>query len=348
MLTYWAKVSGICFFFMLVLLKYTGVMIMIERISALMFAILLGLVLPGVLFQAIFVEKDPVNIEPSVAFQTQSQTIPDSQLQIPVLTSSGVQMMPLESYVVCVVLKEMPAEFEVEALKAQAVVARTYALRGDMKRAKHEQAAVCTDASCCQGYIDPQAYLSEGGTVESLAKVTAAVEETTDQVVTYQGEMIDATYFSCSGGKTEDAQAVWGEQIPYLVSKDSPGEENAAHYEDVVEYPVGDVLAKLELGDWKGRPVIQDITYTQGGGVDSIVICGKRFSGVALRTRLGLRSTVFTIELTDDTVTITTRGYGHRVGMSQYGAEAMALEGKRYDEILKYYYDGVQIISYQN
>jgi stage II sporulation protein D len=135
--------------------------------------------------------------------------------------------------------------------------------------------------------------------------------------------------------------AVWGADFPYLRAVESPGEENAAHYTDTVSFTVGELEDRLGVklqGNWLG-----DIRYTQGGGVDTVVMGGKTFTGKTLRTVLGLRSTAFDLEISGDRVTITTRGFGHRVGMSQYGADAMAAAGHSFDEILAHYYPGTTL-----
>lgn len=260
--------------------------------------------------------------------------------KIDVITENGCCKMPLEEYVLCVTLAEMPADFELEALKAQAVVARTYTLRR-MEGPKHETGAVCTDSACCQAYTSIASYLQSGGTQASVDKVRIAVEATAGQVLTYQGAYIEATYFSCSGGKTEDAQAVWGSDVPYLQSVESPGEEMATHFTDTVSFSKDEFLNKLGLESDAVR--IGKILYTDGGGVLSIEVCGRVFSGTEMRGKLGLRSTAFVITAAGEKVTVTTKGFGHRVGMSQYGAEAMAVQGTSYDKILFHYYQGTEL-----
>lgn len=272
----------------------------------------------------------------------------DSETDIMVLTDSGrVQQMKLDEYLTGVVLSEMPADFDQEALKAQATVARTYTCKR-MDSGKHDAAAVCTDSACCQGYRSPESYLDAGGTEDAVEKVRQAVAQTDSMVLTYERELIDATYFSCSGGTTEDAVAVWGQDIPYLQSVDSPGEEDAPRYAESVSFTAEEFLnltgctSSEEPEDW-----FADVSYTDGGGVDTIQICGETFTGVELRQLLGLRSTAFAISVDADTVTIETRGFGHRVGMSQYGAQAMAQAGSSWEEILTHYYQGTKIESRQ-
>ena len=167
--------------------------------------------------------------------------------------------------------------------------------------------------------------------------------ETTGQVLTYQGELIEATYFSSSGGKTEDAVAVWGTSVPYLQSVSSPGEE-PNNSEKQFQYSKQEFRAKLGLPE---SAVLTDdsieMTYTQGGGVEQMTIGNQSFSGTEIRTLLGLPSTVFSLSFEKDAILLTTRGSGHRVGMSQYGAEAMAVAGSQYDEILYHYYPGTKL-----
>ena len=263
---------------------------------------------------------------------------------IHVMTESGIHEMELDEYLVGVLLCEIPGEFHIDAQKSQAVVARTYAMRTAEFKEKHEYNAICTDPGCCQGYLDPDDYLSNGGDIHRVDLAKYAVSETKGQVLTYEGVLIDATYFSCSGGQTEDALAVWGVEIPYLQSVSSPGEEDATYYWDTVQFTtdefqkaLGQKLCGLP-SSWFGR-----VTFTRGGGVESMLIGGKLYSGTNLRTLLGLRSTAFSVSAFNDTITITTRGFGHRVGMSQYGAQAMALSGKTYYEILTHYYPGAVI-----
>lgn len=270
---------------------------------------------------------------------------PSNQLTLPVLGADGtVTEMGLENYLCGVVLAEMPVDFELEALKAQSVVARTYALRRMGQGTKHWNGAVCMDPACCQGYISQEEFLAMGGSQSGIEKVSRAVWETAGEILLYDGELIDATYFSCSGGMTEDAAEVWGGDVPYLKSTPSPGEENAAHYSDQLSLSPNAVEDALNV-TLTGAPDewFTVHSYTQGGGVDDITVCGNAFTGVQIRKLLSLRSTNFTVTATENEVTFHTKGYGHRVGMSQYGADAMALNGSTYAEILAHYYIGTTL-----
>lgn len=298
------------------------------------------ILLPTILLSLI----KPREQKPGDSYVTVDMTDAAEQIyQIAVCMQDGsVQKMDLDTYLTGVVLAEMPAQFHVEALKAQAVVARTYTMKRSVSKNKHEGAAVCTDPACCQAYCSPAEYLSRGNSKDAVEKVTQSVLATHGEVLTFKGDYIEATYFACSGGRTESAVAVWGAEIPYLQAVDSPGEENASHYTDTVSFDKEEFAAALGIseedlnGQW-----LREISYTDGGGVDCIQMGKKEFSGTEIRAALGLRSTAFIITALGERVTITTKGYGHRVGMSQQGAQAMALEGKTYPEILAHYYQGV-------
>ena len=307
----------------------------------------MGLIVPAVLLGSVVSLADksephqpqPVPTIPTIAIEQQL---------ISVLSESG-EVIPIEldDYLTCVLLAEMPVSFADEALKAQSVVARTYTMRAANGAAKHEQAAVCTESSCCQGYISVENFLNKGGQAQDVERIQKLIAQTRDQVLTYDGELIEATYFSCSGGATEDAVAVWGTDVAYLRSVESPGEENATHYTDTVIFNASDFASRLGLA-LEGNPAewFGITTYTKGGGVATMLIGGKSFAGTELRRLLELRSTAFDIQVDGNDITITTRGYGHRVGMSQYGADAMADAGSTYPEILAYYYQGTELTRY--
>lgn len=288
--------------------------------------------------------KDPFPVEETVpeTVETLPEPVP---LTAKVRWKTGeAEKLDMDAYLLGVVLAEMPADFEMEALKAQAVVARTYTRKAYLTDGKHGDGSVCTDPGCCQAYISEEDYLAKGGTQEGADKVRFAVEATTGYVLTYGEELIEATYFSCSGGSTEDAAAVWGTDYPYLQAVDSPGEENAPHDMDTVTFTPAEFQEALgaELSG-SPRSWIGTTTYTEGGGVASMAIGGETYTGTQLRSLLGLRSTAFTVLTEDEEITVTTRGFGHRVGMSQYGADAMAVTGSGFREILSHYYPGTTL-----
>jgi len=307
-------------------------------------ATFMGLILPGILlnFGELLLENKAAAQLPEI-----SQTHPAAaSIQMQMRTGEdAVLLRDMEDYLVEVLLAEVPASFEEEALKAQAVAARTYTRKAWETGGKHGDGSVCTDPGCCQAWISREAYLSGGGTREGIRRMERAVQETSGEVLQYQGELIEATYFSCSGGSTEEASAVWGSDIPYLQAVLSPGEEEAAHYTDTVVFTPQQFRQRLDArlegptDGWFGK-----ITYTDGGGVETVIIGGEVWSGTQLRRLLGLNSTKFKIAV-EENIVITTLGYGHRVGMSQYGADAMAVAGYDYLRILDHYYPGTNLVT---
>lgn len=254
-----------------------------------------------------------------------------------------IQELPLEEYLSGVLLSEMPMSFEMEALKAQAVAARTFAVR-QMAGGKHEDFDVCGQSNCCQAWTSQQALREKLGDQWQpyWNRAGEAVSATAGQVLTFEGTLIDAVYFSCSGGRTEEAAAVWGGDVPYLQSVDSPGEEEAARYTSQVEVSLETFRQILPEASLTGNPSgwFGGCTRTKGGGVNTLVIGGQTYSGTELRKRFHLNSTLFEISVTEDQIIFEVQGFGHRVGMSQYGANAMAADGSDYREILAHYYPG--------
>ena len=314
-------------------------------------AILMGMILPGILLNyGVEIGRAKVNtVTVFTAEETQQQT-QQNGMQICVRMEDGsLQEMNMDHYVTCVVLGEMPADFHEEALKAQGIVARTYALKASVTGGKHGDGSVCTEPSCCQAYMTEETYRLRGGSEDAAARIRSAVQDTSGYVLTYEGSLIEATYFSCSGGYTEDAVAVWGTEFPYLRATESPGEEGASYYTDSVIYTEKEFLSKLGL-NWEGKieDALGKAEYTAGGGVDRIWIGNQEFRGTELRALLGLRSTNFTLQIQNGTVIVHTKGYGHRVGMSQYGANAMAEAGSNFSEILAHYYHGTELILWEN
>ena len=306
-------------------------------------SILFGLCLPWCV-TLLLVENQQKTDNITESTMAAMETVQEKHAVIHVLFDGTATQMRLEDYLVGVLLGELPADFSMEAKKAQAVVARTYTLRTVQMKNKHSDHAVCTDSNCCQSYISPVQYLENGGTQSALDEATQAVQQTKDVVLTYAGQLIDATYFSCSGGTTETALAVWGSDVPYLQSVTSPGEEIAAHYTDTVKFTLQDFQSRLGVtlnGDHTSW--IRDIKYTDGGGVASVTIGERTFTGTQLRSQLQLRSTAFAMTPVGNSIVITTKGFGHRVGMSQYGAQAMALSGNDYEAILRHYYSGAEL-----
>ena len=248
--------------------------------------------------------------------------------------------MELEEYLKGVVYAEMPSSFNIEALKAQAVAARTYT-KFKMADSTH----ICDNHSHCQAWL-------ENDYSENFEKVSKAVEETRGKTVSYMGETIEAFFHSSSGGKTESSKDVWGKDIPYLVPVESPNEDkimSTFFSEKEVTYKelktlINNYLGKNQVTTEKLKNKIKIISRTEGDRVNEIKIDKASLSGASIRGILELRSTNFDIELKEKSVVFKVKGYGHGVGMSQWGAEVMAREGKDYEEILKYYYPNTEVI----
>lgn len=254
--------------------------------------------------------------------------------------NENINNLDLEEYVIGVIAGEMPASFDEEALKAQAIAARTYAMYKINTTNKNYD--LVSD-------ITNQVYLNEDEMHQKwaedydyyYAKIAKCVNATKNLVMKYDGEVISSYYFAMSNGKTEDVSLVFGEVRDYLKSVDSSWDKNIKNYEVTTNFTKQDFLSKLGLN---GNTIVLDtIERSATNRVNNITINGISFAGTKVRSLLGLRSTDFTINIDGDNVNITTKGYGHGVGMSQYGANEMAKNGYTYDEILKYYYQGITI-----
>ena len=260
------------------------------------------------------------------------------EIEVTIYRKNGITIhLPLEEYLIGVVGAEMPASFPIEALKAQAVVARTYALK------KIQEGKRLTDTVSTQSYKDNMELrtLWDSSYESYYQKVKMAVEATKGLVLYYEEDLIDAVYHSTSNGKTADSIYVWGSEVPYLKSVDSSWDEDSSSYLKQVSK---DFLVVLQLlGIKEEMTNIKILSKDTSGRVLEVKVGNKTFNGVEFRNLLGLRSTDFDLSIENDKLVITTRGYGHGVGMSQYGASGMAKEGYQYDEILKHYYTGISI-----
>ena len=262
-----------------------------------------------------------------------------------------VRTMNLEEYLCGVVAAEMPASFENEALKAQAVAARSYAIHRKINPSPdHPDAAVCTDYTHCKAYKNKEelADLWETDEKEYSDKIRNAVFSTSGEVITYNGEVALAVFHSQSGsGRTENSKDVWGGDIPYLVSVESHGEESAPNFYSTVTVTFDEFKTKIcsEFSDIKinSPQDIGEFDKSEGGSVKTLNIGKEKISGKDIRRIFGLRSSCFEIKADENNVTFEVAGYGHGVGMSQYGANAMAKEGKDYKQILYHYYTGTEV-----
>lgn len=248
----------------------------------------------------------------------------------------------------------MPASFELEALKAQAVVARTYSIY-KIKNSKHENADICDDSSCCQAWISKEDRFSKWNEEEASSnweKIEEAINSTKGKIIVYNGEPINAFFHSNSGGMTDTATSVWGgSNYPYLQSVSTSGEENYSQYQSEVTVMKDDFINKIKEYhsdfeiNFSDEKAIEILNYTEGGRVENIKIGNLNLSGVEIRSIFGLKSAKFTIEILDNDIKISVVGYGHGVGMSQTGADSMAKNGENFENIIKHYYTGVEIVD---
>lgn len=277
----------------------------------------------------------------------------DASVTLRVLHGDTVEEMTLGDYLVGVVRAEMPASFELEALKAQAVAARTYTAYKILSGGNHgDTADICTDSTCCQAYISQERAMENWGDAaeENETKVEEAVRGTDGQTILYGGVPILAVFHSSSAGQTRAAGEVWVNDLPYLQPVDSPedGDSIPNYYSRVAftpeqfrekihaSYPEADLT-----GDMSGW--LKNAKTDSSGSVETVDVGSVTIKGTTMRTLLGLRSACFTWEVQAGEMVFFVTGFGHGVGMSQYGANRMAREGADYVEILTHYYTGVSV-----
>lgn len=377
------------------------------------FLILLSLMIPTILVRWVQQDTRLNTTTPDAIYELSVQESPqDPILNIPVYLSdrNETKRVPLELYVRGVVAAEMPAEFELEALKAQAIAARTYILHRIVKSAKAEiqsatdsiteslaesvtdsvassaaesdeestnsvpmmgiaapgatatdeeaaqtlaarEAAWVTNTTLDQAFLTEEQLRQQWTSQEyaaNMSKINRAVDETRGLIITYEGEPIDAAYFSTSNGYTENSEDYWSEQIPYLRSVASPWDvELSPKYRNVTRISVQDLVQKLGITSYPAasgsKLTMEILSRTSGNRIHEIRINGEIFTGREVREKLGLASSEFMWQADGDSIQFTTYGYGHGVGMSQYGAHGMALEGRTAEEILSYFYQDTTI-----
>ena len=304
--------------------------------------------------RGVLAPAEPPSPAPSVSAET-APPAPASAApalrRVRVKDGGAVSEMALEDYLVGVVAAEMPADFEPEALKAQAVAARTYTLYC-ARTGRHADADVCTDFACCQAWRSDDALRENwgGDYGDRLGRIREAVEATAGQYLSYGGEAVFAAFHSSSAGFTEDCGAIWS-GLPYLVSVSSPesadtvpnyvsrAELRPLDFRDTLLYAEPEADLTGDPADWLG-----ELRRDDSGRVAEAVIGGAVFSGVRLRELFALRSTAFTLEYADGVFVFTVTGFGHGVGMSQYGANVMAASGADYRAILAHYYPGTELV----
>ena len=262
--------------------------------------------------------------------------------------------IPLDEYLYGVVSAEMPASFETEALKAQAIVARTYTLYKIVNsNKKHGESDICDDSSCCQAWISKEDRLAKWEEEDRDTywnKIVNAVNSTQGKIITYEGKPINAFFHANSGGATEAPVNVWGGTgYPYLQTVTTAGEDAYSQYDSKVtitkkefEDKIKEIHSDFEI-NFEEDGCIKIEEYTEGNRVKTIKVGNLELSGVEMRNIFGLRSANFKITIEDDNINFEVTGYGHGVGMSQTGADSLAKQGKNYEEIIKHYYTGVEI-----
>lgn len=320
--------------------------------------IILGAVGPGIKIPAII---NAVAAGGDDDDKTNGEVYNDINVKVYLDEEEKIIEMKLEDYIVGVVASEMPALFEEEALKAQAVAARTYAfaklkVNGGSGCSKHEEADICTEVHC-QAWISKEDRFKAWGADQSeelWEKINKVVSDTKGLVLTYEGEVARGIqYHAVSGGKTEDSIDVFGTSVPYLTSVDSPGEEVAPSYSSTVTLESQDFIDRIKKLNSEtiidtSKSLSSQISITEltaGGRVKSVQIGNKSFSGIDIRWAMGLKSANFSVKADSKSVTFNVKGYGHGLGMSQWGAKDMAKNGNTYDVILKHYYQGVEIMK---
>lgn len=263
-----------------------------------------------------------------------------------------VEQVNLDDYLCNVVSAEMPATFEQEALKAQAIVARTYTIYKILNK-KHDNADICDDSTCCQAWISKEDRLAkweEDQRESNWQKICNAVNDTSGKIITYENKPIDAFFHSNSGGITEVPVNVWGGTgYPYLQSVETSGEDAYTQYSSEVVLSQEELINKLKEKytdisiDFANSDDIKILEYTESTRVKTVKFGNHEISGVEARTLFGLKSTNFEITRDGNNIKFSVKGYGHGVGMSQTGADSMAKQGNSADDIIKHFYTGVEI-----
>ena len=315
-----------------------------------------GAALLFLLFGSVWVQTPPDAIldDPAPEVQEPKTAMRDEELMLRVWDGEAVREMTMAEYLPGVVRGEMPASFETEALKAQAAAERTYAcyrlLHGG--KSAHPDADVCMSSACCSAWMSEAAAAERWGerAAEYEARIRQAVQDTDGQVVLYEGAPILAAFHAASAGSTASGAEVWKSDLPYLASVKSPESvDEVPNYYSVNTFSAEEFRRKIAaaypsaalegpLESWLG-----DAELTASGRVASLTVGGVPVPGTALRKLLGLRSTAFTAAAAGDSIVFRVTGYGHGVGMSQYGANVLAQEGKSWQEILCWYYTGASV-----
>lgn len=277
----------------------------------------------------------------------------DKEIKLLHSKTGEVENVNIEEYLCNVVSAEMPASFETEALKAQAIVARTYTMF-KLNNKKHDNADICDNSACCQAWISKENRLAkweESKRDEYWQKICSVVQQTKGQVIMYNNEPINAFFHSNSGGTTEIPVNVWGgTNYPYLQVVETSGEEAYTQYASEVTIANTDIINKLKEKyqdisiDFSNVEDLKIVEHTESGRVKTVKFGNHKLSGVEVRSIFGLKSTNFEIlKIDNDHMQFKVKGYGHGVGMSQTGADSLAKQGKTAEEIIHHFYSNVNV-----
>lgn len=277
-----------------------------------------------------------------------------SKIKLYHIATDTIEYLPIDEYLYGVVSAEMPANFEMNALKAQAIVARTYTLYQIINgNNKHGDAEICDNYACCQAWISKEDRIAKWNSTEAQTnwdKICTAVDSTQGKIITYNNVPIDAFFHSNSGGSTETATNVWGgTNFPYLQSVETSGEDSYTQYSSEVIISKNELINKLKEKhseieiDWNVEECIKVLEYTESGRVKTIKFGNVNIAGTELRSLLELKSTNFSFKIGGDNIIFSVIGYGHGVGMSQTGADSMAKSGSLEEDIIKHFYTGVEV-----
>ena len=309
-------------------------------------------ILPMWLTQSFEINKNTQRIEINVEKPSLDLGVQYKKINLLHNNENVVETLELEDYLINVVAAEMPVEYEEEALKAQATVARTYTLYQIENGHKHDNADVCDSSTCCQAWISKEKRYEKWGDNqdEKWSKLTNAVYSTAGEVITYDGKPIDAFFHSNSGGTTEIPINVWGgSDFPYLQVVETSGEDEYSQYYSEKEYTKAEIESKMKSAysdfsiDWNEENCIEILEYTESSRIKTLKIGNKNISGVEARKIFELKSSNFTYEISESTVKFKVIGYGHGVGLSQTGSNTLAKEGKNYKEIIEHFFKNIEI-----
>lgn len=307
----------------------------------------------SILFIILFIILLPylITIILSDKVKKEENTLENQKKVVSIQSEKGKEKVDLDTYIVSVVAAEMPANFELESLKAQAVAVRTYTIRHTKDKENINSNEL--KQSCMS--IDKMKEVWGSQYSNNYNKILKAVESTKDEIMVYNKEPIEAVFHSTSAGKTQSAKDIWSKEIPYLVSVDSSEDKNAKEYLHTIELSKDDIIKKIRdnVSDFaiytdNILENMQIIERSEAGYIKSIQIGNKIFTGEEIRKYLGLYSSNFTIDTMDNGLKFTCRGYGHGVGLSQNGANYKAKKGLDYKQILTHYYPNIKIIKMEN